>query len=140
MTDNDSHISFTDKEFIRLFERRIDLPYAFSHTAHLRLAWLCLDQFGEEAGFRICKKWIQSYVEYVGAEDKYHETITRAAFKLIVDRQRTTKSKNWKEFLQTNPKLVKAMPELLTIHYSPDVLHSDLARKSYIPPDKKPFD
>ncbi len=49
---------------------------AFDHRAHLRLAWICLRQGGEEPGTRIAAL-IRAFAEAKGASGKFNPVLTR---------------------------------------------------------------
>ena len=55
-----SHFDLTNSEFLDQFSQcKLD-PAAFSHDAHLRLAWIHIQRFGIEKAIRKCSKSIES--------------------------------------------------------------------------------
>jgi hypothetical protein len=71
-------------EFVTQFEQ-CRLPSGqWKHGDHLRLGWCYVRCFGPtEAEERIARS-LRAYTASLGAEDKYHETVTRAWLRLIV--------------------------------------------------------
>lgn len=133
------HIQFDDISFFESFERIIDLPYDFTHSAHLRLAWLCYQYFGFSEGLEKCKHLIKNYVHYMGAEDKYNDTITGAAYTILAHYQSTTEARSYSELLNLFPELCTNMLGVIGDYYSKSLLFSERAREGFIAPDIKPL-
>ena len=78
-----SHLDLDDRAFLAAFEAGTLDPTLFSHEAHLRLAWLHIQQLGIELAVpTICSQLI-NYVDGLGARDKYNATLTVAAAKTV---------------------------------------------------------
>lgn len=58
-------------------------PGQFNHRLHLSLAWTYLQRDGFPEGALHFRRHLQAYVAKVGAEGKYHETITWAYLVLL---------------------------------------------------------
>lgn len=130
-------ISADDRDFLKHFDECTLNKTCWSHEAHVRMAWLRLEQFKTyDAALERIKSGIQAYnssVQSVG----YHETITVAFARLIHAKRAETRAGTWQEFLQHHPDLLQK--RCLLEFYSKDILASDAARHKFIEPDKKPL-
>lgn len=140
MTHIKSHHQLSDEEFIVAFESCQLAPALFSHEAHLRLAWLYLQQAQDlqEASHRLTGA-IRAYVAHLGAEDKYHETLTVAALQVMRHFMQKTAPGSFIHLIRQYPRLLTHFKDLLAQHYSAMQLHSAQARVSYQQPDLLPF-
>jgi hypothetical protein len=77
---------------------------------------------------------IRSYATSLGADGKYNETIT-VAFMAIVNARMHQQNHvdDWPTFAANNPDLM-AGGQVLTSHYSKELLTSDLARAVFLLP------
>lgn len=111
-------------------------PDAFDHPAHVYAAWLYLEQWPlQEATNRFCRA-IRRLTVKLGAEMKYHETITCFYMQLINERRKASASSNWQQFMTANKDLVHDARKTLARYYSEELLGSELARQQYLLPDK----
>ncbi|MEM1002711.1 MAG: hypothetical protein AAGH46_08685, partial [Bacteroidota bacterium] len=79
----EKHLELTDKEFEKQF-RNCDLkPSYFTHEAHLRLAWISINELGAEKAEKTIQDLILKFVDHHGARDKYNLTLTVAATRMI---------------------------------------------------------
>jgi len=112
-------------------------PERFGHRDHLLAAWQCLREAPlAQASQRFCSVLI-TYVDHLGARDKYHHTLTVALLRLIAARMRP--GEDWAAFAAANADLINTAPALLARHYSPEVLDSTAARRDWIDPDRLPL-
>ena len=79
---------------------------------------------------------IKRFADAQGATGLYHETITWAFLLLIADRQARTAAASWDEFERANADLVMWKPSILSRYYSKELLESDLARRTFLMPDR----
>ncbi len=125
-----------DQEFLHALESGTLPHHDFPHRAHLRMAWLYLNQCEwDEAASRI-RTTIQRFAAAHGATRKYHETITR--FWAIMVRQAiacTPGGADFETFIAANPDLLDA--HLTATYYSSSVLFSESARQTWIDADLK---
>jgi hypothetical protein len=123
----------SDREFVDAFEA-CTLPSSdFDHRNHVRLAWLYLqDQPLIEALPRFITS-IKRYAGSLGASAKYHETITYAFMFLIHERNVRTPAATFDAFADANADL---FGPILGRYYSPETLASDVARSSFVMPDR----
>ena len=109
---------------------------AFDHESHVYAAWLYLEEWPlREATRRFCDA-IRRLTVKLGAEAKYHETITCFFLQLINERRQLSGETNWLQFRAENTDLVGKAGKTLSRYYSQDLLNSDLARQHYLLPDK----
>lgn len=109
--------------------RRVD-PGEFTHAEHIRLGWLYLVEFGPNRGAERFREALKRYTSSIGAEAKYHETITCFFLDEI---GRRLDGSDWLMFKAANADLFDGKA-LLRRHYPADVLDSPEARTRYIAP------
>lgn len=129
----------TDVSGDLLFDRFIDttLPATeFHHRQHVQVAWMFVRKYGLPNALSEFTTAIKRFADAKGATGLYHETITWAFLLLIADRQARTPATAWDAFASANPDLLTWKPSILERYYSADVLKSDLARKSFLFPDR----
>ena len=109
---------------------------AFDHESHVYAAWLYLEEWPlREATQRFCDA-IRRLTVKLGAQTKYHETITCFFMQLINERRLATAESNWLQFRANNSDLVGDAGKTLRRYYSQELLNSDLARQHYLLPDR----
>ena len=109
---------------------------AFDHESHVYAAWLYLEEWPlREATQKFCDA-IRRLTIKLGAETKYHETITCFFMQLINERRLSCAESNWLQFRARNADLVGDAGKTLHRYYSQELLNSDLARQHYLLPDK----
>ncbi|MFA5938207.1 MAG: hypothetical protein WC809_02530 [Sinimarinibacterium sp.] len=115
------------------------LPAAqFSHTSHVHAAWQCLrDAPLPRAAHRFADV-LQAYVKRLGAEDKYHHTLTLAFMHVIHQRMKDTPG-DWAAFVAANGELLADAKALIERHYSPERLAAPAARRGFVEPDRLPL-
>jgi hypothetical protein len=133
-------ITQDDKQFLARFEALTLEPRSFDHKAHLRLAYLCIMQDGLEPAIERVGRGIRAFAEHLGANDKYHQTITEALVRVIGLRLARQPAPDWQRFFELNPDLVNQAKEVLLQHYSPERLFSVEARSRFIEPDRLPLE
>ncbi|MDC6363462.1 MULTISPECIES: hypothetical protein [Flavobacteriaceae] len=134
------HSQFSDIEFIEAFEKAVLNPKLFNHEAHLRLAWIYLQSFGEQKAIEKTCSGIKHFDIVCGNGDKFHTTITVASVKMVHHFIKKSKSASYFDFIEEFPQLKVAFKEILGQHYSPEVFISKKAKVDYIAPDVLPFD
>jgi N-formylglutamate deformylase len=126
----------SDLEFLRQFRTSELDPLLFNHEAHLRLAWLQIDKFGPEQAIENIEDQLQNFVTHVGAQDKYHKTLTIAAVHAVSHFMTKAQSDNFADFLKEFPQLKNNFKELINSHYNIDIFNSASAKTEYIAPNK----
>jgi hypothetical protein len=126
----------SDVEFLASFEN-LEIPGTqFRHRDHIRLAWIYLHEssFADGAA-RFCDKF-GAFVRHIGAESKYHETITWFYLVIVFQRIRAEPAaSNWEAFANANEDLLDNSMCVLRIRYRRETLFSPIARKVFILPD-----
>ena len=127
----------TDDVLIACFEAGDAPPGGFHHREHVRVAWryLCREPLGQAlVRFRTS---LRRFAEKQGAPGLYHETITTAYVLLIAKRVQTSGGGGcWESFVAANPDLFAWGPSILDRYYTPTTLASDVARATFVAPDR----
>jgi len=122
-----------------LFDRFVDttLPAdQFHHRQHVQVAWLFVCRHGMPAALGKFSDAIRRFADAKGATGLYHETITWAFLLLIAQRQVRKPGQTWEQFEAANTDLLVWKPSILERYYSKELLASDLARRTFLMPDK----
>jgi len=127
----------TDEEFLRALER-CELPESeFGHAAHVRAAYLYLQETDFAGAMERIRRAIRNYATHLGKPDRYHETITVAYVALIQQHIcERGNSGGWVAFARDNSGLFQ--PALLRQFYSQAQLQSEMARRVFLLPRSKP--
>jgi hypothetical protein len=85
---------------------------------------------------------LKRFAASLGKPGLYHATITWAYLFLIHERMRLGAAgacgaaATWEEFAAANPDLLTWQPSVLRAYYREETLRSDLARESFVLPDR----
>jgi hypothetical protein len=112
-------------------------PAAFDHEAHIHVAWSYLQETDLLDAIARYRAALQSLTRRVGAESKYHETITWFYMVTIAERLESGAS-DWPAFRQANPELFERGAGWLRRFYSDERLWSAQARQTFVLPDRVP--
>jgi hypothetical protein len=123
-----SHLS--DEEFLDALHTCSLPKEQFGNADHFRLAWLHLQGRSVAEAEYLMRSGIRTFGAHHGRLDKYHETITLAWVRLLASHKEPT----FEEFLRVN----EARLNLATLHryWTPELLASETARLSWVPPDR----
>lgn len=136
----EKHFELSNTEFVQQFiDCKLD-PHLFTHEAHLRLAWINVQQNGKEKAETIIQSQLQNFVASVGAKNKYNATLTVAATKAVAHFMARSTTDNFRDFILEYPQLKYNFKELMQAHYSFDLFESVEAKAAYITPDLIPFE
>ena len=128
----------SDNTLVELLEScnlRNDL---FHHADHVRFAWICVRQFGEQVAAERVLGGIRQFAIHNGSPQKFHYTRTRAWVRLIaVEQQKSPDSTLFAEFVAAHPELLDA--NALAPYYSKSVLESPAALIGWVEPDISPL-
>ena len=129
----------TDQAFARAFENGEIAPAQFDHRAHVRVAWVYLNEGPsfDEALPRM-RDAIQRFAAAAGASTKYHETITVLWMRLLAGVKARGASGELADVLVAHP--APADKDLPLQYYSRDRLFCDEARAAWVEPDRKPVE
>ena len=109
---------------------------AFHHQQHVHVAWLFLQRHGMPDVLREFPAALRRFADAKGATTLYHATITWAFLLLIHDRQQRAPAPDWPSFAAANPDLLAWKPSLLESYYTAETLGSDLAKRTFLMPDR----
>ena len=135
----EGHFKLSDTEFERQFENCELDPSIFNHEAHLRLAWIHINNYGIDKGMENVQLQLRNFVDYIGAKDKYNITLTVAAVKAVHHFMLKSKSSNFNDFIQEFPRLKYNFKDLMAFHYGIDIYNSIEAKTKFLEPDLLPF-
>jgi len=128
-----------DEDFLQKF-RDCTLPAEeFGHLGHIRVGWLYLTALPTEAAIAQLSDDIKRYATHLGAQQKFHRTITEALMRLMASHLGREGGLTWQQFVAHNPVIVEDARGLLLRLYSEDRLSSAQARTSYLSPDRQPM-
>jgi hypothetical protein len=126
----------TDTEFARAFEDGSVTPAEFTHLAHVRVAWVYLNESASmEDALPRMRDAIRRFAAAAGATQKYHETITVFWMRLLADVRARGAAGELAGVLHAHPAL--ADKELPLQYYSRGRLFSDEARAAWVEPDRQ---
>jgi hypothetical protein len=112
---------------------------ALTHEAHVALGWLYARAYPLTTALERFTAALKRFAAAHGKAGLYHETITWAYLILINERiERGGREKTWDEFKADNPDLLARQKRALDAYYRPETLHSDLARRCFVLPDRAP--
>lgn len=124
-----------------LLERLQDgtLPAAeFNHYNHVRAAWHCLNALPLREAAHSFRDVLLSYVRRLGAEDKFHLTLTFAFMHLIHERMKTSPA-DWEGFVAANVDLFEDAKAVVAQFYSAGRLLDERAKRQFVEPDLAPL-
>jgi hypothetical protein len=137
----------TDAKFLAAFEAGRLARSAWTHDAHVLVAWLYLNRSPFPEALEKVRTGIQKLnaayaranaARCAPAKNKpagYHDTITVAFVRLIAARR--TPSEDFHKFRDRNPDLFDRSLSALRVHYTKKLLFSAKARKAFVEPDRK---
>lgn len=125
-------------ELIQQFEGGKTPAATFHHADHVRLAFEYLCRYSALEALRRFSAGLQRFAAAQGKAQLYHETITWAYLLLIRERlARTGGAQGWEEFAERNADLFVWKGGVLDSLYRRDTLDSDLARHTFVLPDRR---
>src|ERR1700722_20325248 len=125
------------EEFAALFEDASLDAACFHHADHVRMAFLYLRRYPAIEALRRFSDALTRFATSIGKAQLYHETITWAFLLLIRERlARNGGQPGWDEFAAQNPDLLDWKNNVLKKYYREETLKSDLARNTFLLPDR----
>lgn len=111
-------------------------PARFDHRLHLSLAWTYLQRDGFPEGALRFRQNLKAYVAAVGAQGKYHETITWAYLVLLNEEMslRSTPGESFDAMIQRRPDLLDHRGGAIARCYSKAQLDLPDARRVFLLP------
>jgi hypothetical protein len=128
----------TNHEIINRFESGNVPESGFHHADHVRLAFAYLRSYPVLHALEKFSAAIKQFAARHGKTQLYNETITWAYIFLISERIERSGAEQleWDRFAEKNPDLLVWKGGILTRYYEDATLKSDLARRTFIFPDK----
>lgn len=125
-----------DAELLTGFEPASLPNDAFHHAEHVRVAWLFVQRYGLPDALGEFSRALKRFATAKGKPGLYHETITWAFILLIADRMARQPATTWEQFAGQNPDLLTWKPSVLDRYYTSQTLWSDVARRTFVWPDR----
>jgi hypothetical protein len=130
------HSAQTNQELVCEFEQG-RAPGEFHHADHVRVAFAYVVQFPFLEAVEKFSAALKRFALAKGKPNLYHETITWAYLLLIRERiARSDRAQTWEEFAERNPDLLVWKGGVLATLYRQETLDADLARHSFVLPDR----
>ncbi len=134
-----TQFNLTGDELIAQFEDGATPAATFHHADHVRLAFEYLCRYSVLEALQRFSEALQRFAAAQGKAQLYHETITWAYLLLI--RERIARAggggePNWLEFAERNADLLVGKGGVLATLYRQETLDSDLARQTFVLPDR----
>jgi len=126
----------SNSDVLTAFERGTLDPVQFNHRLHLSLAWTYLQRDGFPEGALHFRRHLRAYVAKVGAEGKYHETITWAYLALLNEELslRSPRGESFDTMIQRRPDLLDHRNGAIACCYRKAQLDSPDARRVFLLP------
>jgi hypothetical protein len=109
---------------------------AFGHREHVRVAWMFVRKHGLPDALHRFATALERFATAKGKPQLYHQTITWAYLLLIQERLARRDAETWDDFIAANGDLLAWKPSLLDRYYTPELLWSELARHTFVMPDR----
>lgn len=113
-------------------------PDRFDHEAHVYVAWQYLQRYRPAEAIHRFTDALRRLTAKLGAEAKYHETVSWFFLIVTADRMARCDTPDWDEFRRQNSDLVCGGMSLLRERYSRECIDSDTARRRFVLPDRIP--
>lgn len=126
----------TEQEFFEQFENGTLDAKLFTHTAHVKMAWIYLQKSELPEAMRQFTNALKNFAKVNNATGLYNETITFAFLILINERMQYSNDLNWDEFVENNEDLFDWKNSILKKYYHSETLKSLNAKKYFVFPDK----
>lgn len=127
----------TETSLLEQFENGTLPAESFRHRDHVHVAFLYLSRYH---GLEALARFSDALVRFAAAKGKpslYNETITWAYLLIIRERMvRAGHPQTWEEFAAENEDLLTWKDSVLKTYYWEETLASELAKKTFLFPDK----
>jgi hypothetical protein len=122
---------------LAVLDQIVQIRGGFGHREHLELAWNYLRVYPIEEAEGVMTAAIRHIARRHGAEQKYHQTITRAWLQFVAVHLQRWGAESFEEFIERNPELLDG--KLVEHFYSRELIFSDSARAVWVDPDLRPL-
>jgi len=136
MTD---HFDLTDDAFYDLMESGELRKKHFSHSAHLRLAWIHIHRYGAKEAESTIARQIKAYITRIGMGYAFNITLTLASVRILEVYINQSSAKDFKTLVTEFPELQTSFREVIGRHYSDFVFMDKEARSRFLEPNRLPF-
>jgi hypothetical protein len=127
----------TDDELLAGFENCTLANEAFHHEQHVRVAFLYLCRYSALEALDRFPTALARFATAHGKTTLYNETVTWAYILLIRERMaRAGRAHGWLEFRAENADLFNRKQDILKKYYRPETLQSELAKQTFLFPDR----
>lgn len=131
-----SNLAQANRHLISEFEQG-RAPGDFHHADHMRVAFAYVSELPVLEALAKFPAALKRFAISKGKPNLYHETITWTYLLLIGERlARAGNNQSWEEFAEGNQDLLVWKSGILERYYSKPILESDLARHTFIFPDR----
>lgn len=126
-----------DDEFIARFEDGSLPGESFHHRDHVRMAFLYLCRYPALEAIQRFSAALARFAAAKGKPGLYNETVTWAFLFLVRERMaRSGYGQTWEEFAAQNEDLLTWKDNILHRYYHDSTLASDLAKRTFLFPDR----
>jgi hypothetical protein len=126
----------SNRDIVSEFEQG-RVPGDFHHADHVRVAFAYVTELPLPEAIAKFSAALRCFALAKGKPHLYHETITWAYLLLIRERlARAGRAQGWEKFAEHNPDLLIWKGGILERYYSRTMLDSDLARQTFVFPDR----
>jgi hypothetical protein len=130
-----------DDEFMASFEDCSLANGSFHHSDHVKMGFLYLCRYPALEALERFSTTLARFAAANGKPKLYNETITWAFLLLIRERMaRAEGRQTWSEFAAGNGDLLNWKDNILKRYYRDETLSSDLARTTFLFPNKTSLD
>ena len=127
----------TDNRIVISDFERGRVPGDFHHADHVRVAYAYVSELPLLEAIASFTSALRRFAAAKGKPNLYHETITWSYLLLIRERiARAGRLQSWEEFAEQNPDLLVWKGGILDRYYSETTIDSDLARCTFVFPDR----
>ncbi|HJT16198.1 MAG TPA: hypothetical protein VJ853_02360 [Thermoanaerobaculia bacterium] len=126
----------TERELVAGFEACALPNQSFHHTDHVHVVWAYLREMPWPQALERFQSALRRFAAHHGKPNLYHETITCAYVLLINDRMHRAPASSFDDFCRDNADLLTWKPSILERYYRAETLHSELARQTFVFPDR----
>ncbi len=130
-------MSLSDDEFVARFEDATLSNESFHHRDHVRMAFLYLCRYPALEAIQRFSVALARFAAAKGKPGLYNETVTWAFLFLIRERMaRRGGNQIWEDFAAENADLLSWSNNILRRYYREATLTSDLAKSTFLLPDR----
>lgn len=134
-----THLDYSDDQFESEFDNCSFDPSLFTHEAHLRLAYIHIKKYGQEAAIENICNQIKAFDAHFGDGTKFHKTISVAAVKIMNHFMNKQRGLGFEKLIKSYPRLITSFKDLINQHYSQNILNNPKAKGSFLLPDLQEF-